>query len=158
MIRGRGRTFRENTLHYASLARSPEGHTRPRRSQQEDAMATLTKSVTVADLKRAIEARDSGALASYYADDAVMRIIDRSNPPSQAREVKGKAAIAAFHDDVCGRAMTHNVEAGVAAGDRIAFTQSCADPDGIKVYCSVMIELKGGKIARQTVVQAWDES
>jgi len=26
-----------------------------------------------------------------------------------------------------------------------------------KVYCSAMIELKGGKIARQTVVQAWDE-
>ena len=120
-------------------------------------MATLTKSVTIADLKRAIEGRDSGALASYYADDAVMRIIDHTNPPSKARKLKGKAAIAAFHDDVCGRAMTHNVEAGVADGDRIAFTQSCAYPDGMKVYCSAMIELKGGKIARQTVVQAWDE-
>ncbi|MGO9684493.1 MAG: hypothetical protein ACLP0B_04380 [Steroidobacteraceae bacterium] len=36
------------------------------------------------------------------------------------------------------------------------FTQSCAYPDGTKVFCSAMIELKGGKIARQTVVQAWD--
>jgi hypothetical protein len=123
----------------------------------ETIMATLTQTVTVADLKRAIEARDSRTLASFYADDAVMRIIDHSNPPSRSRELNGKAAIAAFHDDVCGRAMTHTVETGVAAGDRLAFTQSCAYPDGLKVYCSAMIELKGGMIARQTVVQAWDE-
>ena len=53
--------------------------------------------------------------------------------------------------------MTHTVELGVADGDRLAFTQSCAYPDGLKVYCSAMIELKDGKIARQTMVQAWDE-
>lgn len=118
---------------------------------------TLTKTVTVADLKRAIEARDAGALSSFYADDAVMRIIDRNNPPSKPRELKGKAAIAAFHDDVCGRAMTHRVETGVSDGNQLAFTQICAYPEGMKVYCSAMIELKDGKIARQTVVQAWDE-
>ena len=116
-----------------------------------------TKSVAIADLKRAIEARDGKALASFYADDAVMRIVDHSNPPSKPREIKGKAAITAFHDDVCGRAMTHHVESGVSEGDRLAFVQRCAYPDGLKVLCSTMIELKGGKIARQTVVQAWDE-
>jgi len=120
-------------------------------------MTTLTRTVTVADLKRAIETRDSHALSSFYGDSAVMRIIDRSNPPSRPRELNGKAAIAAFHDDVCGRAMTHTVEMGVADGDRLAFTQSCAYPDGLKVYCSAMLEIKDGKIARQTVVQAWDE-
>ena len=120
-------------------------------------MATLSKTVTVADLKRAIEARDANALSSFYADDAVMRIIDRNNPPSQPRELKGKAAIAAFHDDVCGRAMTHTIETGVSDGNQIAFTQRCAYPEGTKVYCSATIELQGGKIARQTVVQAWDE-
>jgi hypothetical protein len=118
----------------------------------------MTKhAVTVADLKRAIEARDGKTLAGFYADDAVMRIIDRNNPPSNPREVRGKAAIAAFHDDVCSRAMTHKVETGVSDGDHLAFSQSCAYPDGIKVLCSAMLELKGGKIARQTVVQAWDE-
>ncbi len=81
-------------------------------------MATLTKNVTVADLKRAIEARDARGLSGFYADDAVLRIIDHSSPPSKPRELTGKAAIAAFHDDVCGRAMTHRVEAGVADGDR----------------------------------------
>src|SRR6266571_436364 len=120
-------------------------------------MTTLTKSVTIADLKRAIEARDGNTLTSFYADDAVLRIVDHSNPPSRPREIKGKAAIATFHDDVCSRAMTHKVETGVAEGDRLAFMQSCAYPDGTKVMCSAMVELKGGKIARQTVVQAWDE-
>ena len=120
-------------------------------------IATLSKAVTVADLKRAIEARDANALSSFYADDAVMRIIDRNNPPSKPRELKGKAAIAAFHDDVCGRAMTHTIETGVSDGNQIAFTQRCAYPEGTKVYCSATIELQGGKIARQTVVQAWDE-
>jgi ketosteroid isomerase-like protein len=113
--------------------------------------------VNVADLKRAIEGNDAKALAGAYADDAVMRIIDRDNPPSRPREIKGKPAIAAHFDDVCSRAMTHIVETGIADGDRLAFTQACAYPDGTKVFCSAMAELKGGKIARQTVVQAWDE-
>ena len=120
-------------------------------------MATPTKGVSVADLKRAIEARDGHALSSFYADDAVMHIIDRDNPPSRPREVRGKAAIAAFHDDVCSRAMTHKVETGVADSNRLAFVQRCAYPDGMTVLCSAMLELKGGKIAHQTVVQAWDE-
>jgi hypothetical protein len=41
-------------------------------------------------------------------------------------------------------------------GDRLAFTQACAYPDGTRVFCSAMIELEQGKIARQTNVQAWD--
>ena len=52
--------------------------------------------------------------------------------------------------------MTHKVEAGVTVGSRLAFTQSCAYPDGTKVFCSTMADLKGGKIARQVIVQAWD--
>jgi hypothetical protein len=45
----------------------------------------------------------------------------------------------------------------IAEGNRLAFTQACAYPDGAKVFCVAMLELEGGKIARQTVVQAWDE-
>jgi hypothetical protein len=115
-----------------------------------------SKSVTVGGLKRAIEGRKASALAGLYADDAIVQVIDRDNPPSNPRSLKGRAAIAAYFADVCGRDMTHKVEAGVAMGNRLAFTQSCAYPDGTKVYCSAMIDLKGGKIARQVVVQAWD--
>ena len=117
---------------------------------------TKSKSVTVVGLKRAIEGRKASALASLYADDAIVQVIDRDNPPSKPRNLEGRGAIAAYFEDVCGRDMTHKVEAGVAVGNRLAFTQSCAYPDGTKVYCSAMIDLKGGKITRQVVVQAWD--
>jgi hypothetical protein len=49
------------------------------------------------------------------------------------------------------------VDISVADKSRIAFTQSCAYPDGAKVFCMAIVELDGGKIARQTAVQAWDE-
>ena len=119
-------------------------------------METKTQSVTVPQLKRAIEGRDAKALAGFYADDAMVRIIDRDHPPSKPLELKGKSAIMTYYDDVCGRAMTHLLEEGVADGTHLAFTQACAYPEGTRVFCSAMIELDGGKIIRQTNVQAWD--
>jgi hypothetical protein len=126
------------------------------KSRTKSKSSSKSKSVTVAGLKRAIEGRKASALAGLYPDDAIVQVIDRDNPPSKPRSLKGRGAIAAYFEDVCGRDMTHKVEAGVAMGNRLAFTQSCAYPDGTKVYCSAMIDLKGGKIARQVVVQAWD--
>jgi len=120
-------------------------------------MSTKTDSVTGAAIKRAIEGRDGRMLASFYADDAVLRVIDRNNPPSKPREVKGKSAIGTFWDDICSRAMTHKVETSIENGKQLAFSQACAYPDGMKVLCLALCELKGGRIARQTVVQAWDE-
>jgi ketosteroid isomerase-like protein len=120
-------------------------------------MPTTTEEVTAAAIKRAIEGREGTALAGFYADDAVLRIIDRNNPPSRPREVKGRSAINTFWDDICSRAMTHKVDVSLTEGNRLAFTQACAYPDGAKVFCIAVLELKGGKISQQTVVQAWDE-
>ena len=120
-------------------------------------MATKTDTVSGAAIKRAIEGRDGRMLASFYTDDAVLRVIDRNNPPSKPREVKGKPAISTFWDDICSRAMTHKVDVSIAEGNRLAFTQACAYPDGAKVFCVAVVELEDGRIAQQTVVQAWDE-
>ena len=113
--------------------------------------------VTGDALKQAIESRDGGMLSSFYTDDALLRIVDRNNPPSRPREVKGRTAITTFWDDICSRAMTHRVETSITNGNRLAFSQACTYPDGMKVLCLALCELNGGKIARQTVVQAWDE-
>jgi len=53
--------------------------------------------------------------------------------------------------------MTHRVENGIEHGDRMAFNQVCRYPDGKGVFCSATVELAEGKIARQVMVQAWDE-
>jgi hypothetical protein len=115
-------------------------------------MATLS----IPALRRAVEDRDGRTLASFYADDAVLRIIDAVNPPSRPLEIKGRDAIAAYYDDVCGRTMTHRVAFGISEGDRLAFTQDCTYPDGKRVFCSATLEIDGGRIARQVAVQAWD--
>jgi hypothetical protein len=114
------------------------------------------QTTTVPALRRAIEGRDGKTLAGFYADDAVLRIIDQDNPPSRPFEIRGQEAIAAYFDDVCGRAMTHRMETGIEQGDRIAFTQACTYPDGNRVFCSATLELADGKIARQISIQAWD--
>lgn len=119
--------------------------------------STKTNAVTGAAIKQAIESRDGRMLSGFYADDALLRIVDRNNPPSKPREVKGRTAITTFWDDICSRAMTHKVETSIETGNQLAFSQACAYPDGMKVLCLALCELKGGKIARQTVVQAWDE-
>jgi hypothetical protein len=114
------------------------------------------ETLTIPTLRRAIENRDGMTLAGYYADDAVLRIIDQMNPPSQPKEIKGSAAIAAYYDDVCGRTMTHRVDTGMMDGDQLAFTQTCTYPDGKRVFCASTMELLGGRVVRQTSIQAWD--
>jgi hypothetical protein len=80
-------------------------------------------------------------LASFYTNDAVVRVVDRNNLPSKPREIRGRAAIDQFWDDICSRAMTHKVETTVAEANRLAFTQACAYPDGAKVLCMSTVEL-----------------
>jgi hypothetical protein len=123
----------------------------------EEAMPTLTKSVTGDGVRHAIENRDGRMLSGFYAEDALLRIIDRNNPPSKPREIRGRSAITTFWDDLCSRAITHRVETTIAEGARMAFTQDCTYPDGAKVSAFAIVELVDGKIAQHVVVQAWDE-
>ncbi len=120
-------------------------------------MLQTKEAVTASALKQAIEHRDGMTLTSFYADNATVKLIDRNNPPSKPREIHGRIAIGEFWDELCSRAMTHKVSSIVSDGNKLAFTEDCAYPDGTKVFCEAMVELKNGKIARETVVQAWDE-
>ena len=113
--------------------------------------------VTGATIKQAIEGRDGRMLSSFYADDAVLRIIDRNNPPSKPREVRGRAAITTFWDDICSRAMTHRSRPASPTATASPSPRPAPIPTATKVLCIAMVDLKDGKIATQTVVQAWDE-
>lgn len=112
--------------------------------------------LTIPALRQAIESRDGQTLAGFYTDDATLRIVDQMNPPSHPHEIKGREAITAYYDDVCGRTMTHRLDTGIVEGDRLAFTQTCTYPDGKRVFCASNLELLGGRIARQISIQAWD--
>jgi ketosteroid isomerase-like protein len=112
---------------------------------------------TIMTLRRAIEQGEEATLVGLYTDDAEIRIVDRSRPPSKPTVLTGKSAIADYYRDVCSRAMTHKLDEVIAGGDGVAFTEACQYPDGVRVLSANLMTLRGGKIARHTLVQAWDE-
>jgi ketosteroid isomerase-like protein len=120
-------------------------------------MSTTATAFDTEALRRGIEERDSDSLRALYAPDAVMTLVDRNTPPSSPRVVHGRTAIGEFLDDLCGRDMTHRLERVVVAGDTAAYTQACSYPDGTRVLCLAMLDLRDGLIVRQTAVQEWDE-
>lgn len=120
-------------------------------------MTTSIATLDIASLRRAIEGRDARLLTSLYADDAELQVIDRMHPPSAPLRLQGKGAIAEFYGAICAREMTHHVEHTVVSPEQLAFTESCEYPDGMRVFCAALAELRDGKIGRQVSVQAWDE-
>jgi len=119
-------------------------------------MSTATHSI-LETIRTATESRDAATLARLYAEDAELSVIDRSTPPSSPRVLHGKGEIVAYLDDTCSREMTHEVRDLVEGDGSIAHTVRCLYPDGTRVVCMTIAELDGGLIARQTIVQAWDE-
>lgn len=111
---------------------------------------------TIDGIRRAIETRDAKSLKSFYADDAVLTIIDNDHPPSKPRTLSGAREIGAFLDDVYSRDMTHSLEMGVLDGEKLAFVQGCQYGDGMRVVASNTAEVGPAGIIRQTTVQAWD--
>jgi len=108
-------------------------------------------------MRRAIEQRDGPLLSSLYADDAVLKIVDRLHPPSAPMEIRGKSAITESFNDICGRAISHRIEQNVIGDKSTAFTEACEYPDGNRVLCSALLDWRDGKVIRQVNVQAWDE-
>jgi hypothetical protein len=117
----------------------------------------LTTQFDFAALKRALEERDADAQLSLYAADAEVRLVDRIHTPRSPRELRGRDEIRDWIDDVCARDMTHQVQTPVVGDGALAFTEACRYPDGTNVLSATVLELSGGRIARQLAVQAWDE-
>jgi ketosteroid isomerase-like protein len=113
-------------------------------------------SIDAPTLHRVYSSRDADLLASLYADDAVVEIVDAQHTPSRPQRLEGREAIARHHAGIFGRDLRHDVE-HVAIGDgTVAYSVRCAYPDGTRVVCVTTAALQDGRIAEQIVVQAWD--
>ncbi|AGA34699.1 hypothetical protein TVNIR_3062 [Thioalkalivibrio nitratireducens DSM 14787] len=119
--------------------------------------ATVTANLSD-NLHRALEEHDLNLLLSLYADDADLRVIDQRHPPSTPLELHGKEAITNYFREIFERPLTHRIEEEVVADDHMAFTEACEYADGMRVFCSAMMQLRDGKIVREVDVQAWDET
>ena len=123
-------------------------------------MTTTTIPTTAAlldSLATAVEAKDAAAVASHYAPDATLTLLDRDHPPADPSVYAGTAEIEAYFADICGRNMDHRVADRVAGPDRIAFTQYCRYPGGEQVLCVTVATVRDGRITEQTAVQVWDD-
>ena len=119
-------------------------------------MSTIT-TFDLARFTRAAEERDAATQLSMYGPDATVTVVDKITQPGTPRVLRTTEQIKAWLDEVCGRDMTHKVTHRVGDEDGAAFTLACRYPDGTQVLCATVIELVGGQVSDQTIVQAWDE-
>jgi hypothetical protein len=117
--------------------------------------------ITTFDLDRfttAAEERDASTQLSMYGPEAVVTIADKISQPGSPRVLRTHEEIKGWLEDTYSRDMTHKVQHTVSDEHGAAFSEACRYPDGTNVLCATVIELDGGVIAAQTVVQAWDEA
>jgi len=120
-------------------------------------MSTIT-SFDLDRFTRAAEERDAATQLSMYGPDAVVTIVDKISQPGTPRVLRTRDEIEAWLEDGYSRDMTHSVKHPVLDATGAAFTVACRYPDGTNVLCATVIELDGGVISGQTVIQAWDEA
>jgi SnoaL-like domain len=117
--------------------------------------------ITTFDLDRftrAAEARDASTQLSMYGSDAVVTITNKISQPGGPRVLRTREEIKAWLEDMYARDMTHSVKHRVLDETGAAYTQACRYPDGTNVLCATVLELDGGVIASQTVLEVWDEA
>jgi hypothetical protein len=118
---------------------------------------TTTTNFDLARFTRAAEERDASTQLSMYAPEASVTIVDRNAQPGAPRVLRTHEEIEGWLQETYGRDVRHSVNHTVSDATGAAFTQDCRYPDGTNVLCATVIELDGGAIVRQTLVQAWDE-
>jgi hypothetical protein len=119
---------------------------------------TTTTTFDLERFTRATEERDASNQVSMYSPDATVTVADPNTQPGSPRVLHGRAEIQSWIEDVTARDMTHAVQHTVSDDRGAAFTVACRYPDGTNVLCATVLELQDGSIARQTVVQVWDQN
>jgi hypothetical protein len=120
-------------------------------------MGTIT-SFDLDRFARAAEERDAATQLSMYGPDAVVTINNKISQPGAPRVLRTRDEIKAWLEDMYSRDMTHKVQHRVLDETGAAYTQACRYPDGTNVLCATVIELDGGVISGQTVLETWDEA
>ena len=107
-------------------------------------------------MRLGIERCDPDLVLGFYAEDAELSIVNAGAPQGSSFELRGKAEIAKHLRAVFGQGASHRVEQEIVAGERVRFREVCEYPDGTRVVVETTLEVRGGKIVRQTDVVARD--
>src|SRR6185436_11426836 len=106
-------------------------------------MSTVeTTTFDLHDLREHVAAGDTAAFGAMLADDVEWTVIDERTRPAAPAVLRGRDAI---------------VEMIRGAVERGALQLTCTYPTGGRVVENALVEIRGGRIARWSGVQAWDE-
>jgi hypothetical protein len=100
-------------------------------------------------LRQAIEQCDPDLILGFYAEEAILSIVNVNAQRSFPFELRGKAEIAKHLRAAFGQESSHRVEGEVVGEDRITFREACKYPDGGRVLVETTLEVRDGKILRQ---------
>jgi len=120
-------------------------------------MSTIETTFDIHDVREHVAAGNTAAFGALLADDVEWRVIDQRTPPAAPAVRHGRDAIVEMIDGAIARGIVTHVTDGFVAGDRAALQLMCTYPTGEHVVENALLELRGGRIARWSGVQAWDE-
>ena len=106
--------------------------------------------------RRCIERCDSDAVLGFYADNARLDIFNADAPQASPFELRGRAEISRHLGTTFGQMASHRVGRLVVIRGRIEFREVCEYPDDDRVVVETMLEVRGGRIVRQTDVVSMD--
>lgn len=104
-------------------------------------------------LKQAFENKDADGLAAMYADDFEQTEMDDVTPPNAPRK-RTKQEVYEIIKRNQNSQVKFSLDNLVPGKDRAAYTITCHLPDGVKVVGNSIVEIRGGKIVKETVIQA----
>lgn len=107
-------------------------------------------------LRRAHVTRDAALVTTLFTDDAAVQVVDANHPPGEPLRLSGRDAVADLWQQMFDRDMTHDLPNVVLTDDGLAYSIACRYASGEQVLAQALCELRDGKIARATYVQAWD--
>jgi hypothetical protein len=103
-------------------------------------------------LRHAIERCNPDLVIGFYADDALLSIVNAEAQRSSPFELRGKAEIAKHLRTTFGSETSHRIEGEVVGEDWVTFWEECEYLDGNLVLVETTLKVRDGKIVRQVDV------
>ena len=120
-------------------------------------MSTIPSTFDIYDVRELVASGDADAFGALLADDVTWTVVDQRTPPAAPAVRHGRDDVVAMLRGAVDRGIVTHVTDGFTAGDRGALQLTCTYPTGEQVVEHALVEIRDGRIARWSGVQAWDE-
>lgn len=120
-------------------------------------MSTVQPTIDIHDVRELVASGDADAFGALLAGDVTWSVVDQRTPPAAPAVLHGRDDVVAMLRDAVARGIVTHVTDGFTAGDRAALQLTCTYPTGEQVVENALVEIRDGRIARWSGVQAWDE-